>query len=489
MAENKKKLAKNSLVYASFTLLQKGFAFFLIPLYTTQLTTEEYGVLGLVMAAIPFFVLIAGLSLRGSTAYFYYEYKDQNRDYLKALWGTSFTFVLLVSVLFTALLWAGKALLLNYVFVNVTFYPYIFLALLSICTQPVYFYYQSMLKAKQEATKAAVLDFIYFISIITLTIVLILFYNFKAEGALLALAVSNGVFFVYSLYQAGKEIRIGIQLGILKRVLRYSLPILPHNLSSWAMNLADRLILNSLTALSFVGLFDIGAQLGKLINIITLGVNSAYSPWFFEQIKTNTNHKTTIAFTAEKMLLLYILIGVAISWYSPEFLIIISKPAYHGAWIVVPFIAFAFVINGFYYSFSNVFFLEKTKYLPMITLFGAGLNITLNFILIPRFGIMGAAISGLTSKVIFVAIAYIVSQRLFYIPYNINRIVIWYLIGFIIAGFPYVFQSKLDSYSILSIILMKTLCLIVLMLPLLWVNRTIITKLLVKRFSKDEQDQ
>lgn len=484
MSENKRKLARNSLVYATFTLLQRGFAFFLIPLYTTQLSTEEYGILGIVMAAIPFFVLIAGLSLRGSTAYFYYEYKDKDKDYIKDLWGTSFTFVLLISLLFAVVLFIGKELLVQYIFIDIAFFPYVFLALISICTQPVYFYYQSMLKAKQEAKKAAFLDFVYFFIIIGLTIVLILFYDFKAEGALLALAVSNILFFVFSIYSGFKEIRFGIKKVLLKRVLKYSLPIVPHNLSSWAMNMSDRLILNSLTTLSLVGLFDIGAQLGKLINIVTLGVNSAYSPWFFEQIKTNKEHKKTIAAITEKIVLLYILLGVAISWFSPEFLVLISKPAYHGAWIVVPFIAFAFVLNGFYYSFSNVFFLEKTKYLPIITLAGAAVNIGFNFFLIPIYGIMGAAISSLVSKMLFVVIAYVISQRLFYIPYQLARIIVWYLLGLVMAGFPYVVQSELEKFSIFIVILIKMACLIVFVFPLFWINRKMIFEYLGKRTSK-----
>src|SRR5690606_22859331 len=101
MIPDRIKLAKNSLIYALFTLLQRGFAFFLIPLYTTQLSTSEYGILGIVMAAIPFFVLIAGLALRGSTAYFYYQYKDTDEKYLKDLWGSSFIIILIFSILFS----------------------------------------------------------------------------------------------------------------------------------------------------------------------------------------------------------------------------------------------------------------------------------------------------------------------------------------------------------------------------------------------------
>lgn len=474
MSENKKKLAKNSFIYAVFTILQRGFAFFLIPLYTTQLSTEEYGVLGIVMAAIPFFVLIAGVSLRGSTAYFYYEYKDEQKDYLKKLWGSSFTLVLILSLLFSFFLWLTKNYILIYFFDDIPFYPFLALALISVATQPVYFFYQSMLKAKQEANKAALLDFIYFIIVISLTILFILYFNFKAEGALLALAISNVVFFIYSLFRASKEITFCLNKTLLNKALKYSLPILPHNLSAWAMNLVDRIILNSLTTLSIVGLFDIGSQIGKLINVITLGVNSAYSPWFFEQLKSSEKNKELIANVTDKIVLLYIFAATAISWLSPELLKLISKESFHSAWIVVPCIAYAFVVNGFYYSFSNVFFLEKTKYLPFITGIGAAINIAFNFVLIPIYGIMGAAVANLLSKTIFAVIAFVVSQKLYFIPYKVKRIVVFIVIGFLLSCLPYLFQNQINYLGIWTKILLKIALLCAFILPILWFNRNII---------------
>jgi len=171
---------------------------------------------------------------------------------------------------------------------------------------------------------------------------------------------------------------------------------------------------------------------------------------------------------------LYIFVATAISWMSPELLKIISNESFYSAWIVVPFIAYAFVINGFYYSFSNVFFLEKTKYLPFITGAGAIVNIILNFILIPLYGIMGAAIANILAKSIFAFIAYIISQKLYYIPYRIKRIVLFIVIGFLISCLPYLYQNSLDHLNVWVVISLKTLVLGILMLPILWLNKDVI---------------
>jgi len=463
-------LLKNSFIYSLFILLQRGLSFFLLPLYTIYLTKNQYGILSLLMAAIPFFVLIAGMSLRGSTYYYYYLYKNNNK-YLKKLYGTCFTFLLIFTLIFTLLLVSCKELLIDYFFKGIDFCPYLLLAFLSVLFQPAYFYYQSYLKGKQLATLSATLDFIYFIILISLTLVFVLIFNMQAEGVLLALAIANFMIFVVTIIKFSKDIEYGLNLRLLKKSLSYSLPILPHNLSSWAMNLADRIILNSLTTLEVVATFDIGAQIGKLINIVTLGVNSAYSPWFFEQTKLDNFGKNKLAKTAEGIVFFYIFCSIVISWFSPEIINIISKNGYDESWKVVPLISYAFAINGFYFCFSNVFFLDKTKVLPLLSLAGAVINISINLYLIPRMGFIGAGLASLFSKLLFCFIAYRVSQRYYRIPYNIFKIIIAFAIGAIMVGSVFVVQPNISELNVWIRVTLKTLCLFMLIAPILLTNR------------------
>ena len=447
MQSNQRKLAKNAAIYSVFTLLQRGLGFFLLPVYTTVLATEQLGIISTATAVISFLVLFFGLSLRGSTAFYYYEYKDNKLAYLKKIYGTNVLFILLFTILGIAFLLATKTLILDKLFENIAFSPYVLLALASIFLQPIYFFYQALLKAKQQARKAALLDFVYFGVMISLTLVLILGFQFEAEGALLANAVASLFVFILSLVGLYKEITICFIPELLKKSLRYSLPLLPHNLSGWAMNMIDKIMLNAINSLSVVALFDVGSQIGKVVNMISLGVNSAYAPWFFDQVKNDTNSKKNIVSVTQKIVLLYVVVGVAVSWLAPELLKMISKPDYHESWIVVPLIATAFVINGFYFTFSSVFFLEKTKYLPLLTISGAIVNIILNYFLIQHYGFLGAAIASLLTKIFFTALTYYFSQRLYHIPYNLKIILSFVVLGFLVSAATYIVQPMLEPYN------------------------------------------
>lgn len=473
-------LFKNSVVYSFFTLLQRAFGFILLPLYANFLTENEYGIVTIIIAAIPFCSLIIGFALRGSSNYYYYHYKGKNEERIKEIFGSNLVFILLVSVLsiigIIVFYQHGTTTLLK----NVAFYPYIFFALLSIATQPSYLFIQSIFKAKQMASLSSLLDFIYFVFIIIFTLIFLTILKLGAEGAILAISFANLLVLVISLFIVKKHLKFCLKPFLLKKSLRYSLPILPHNLSSWAMNLVDKIILNNLTTLTVVAAFDIGSQLGKVLNIITLGVNYAYSPWFFEIIKKKNPPLNLIANTTERLVLIYSVMALITSWLSPELIYILTGGKYEHSWLIVPIIAYAFVINGFYYCFSNVFFLDKTKYLPLVSISGAIFNIILNYIIIPIYGIVGAAFSSLLTKLLFTIIAYIISQRLTKIPYNKFKLFSYITFSALFSCLIYLVQPKLSEYSPLLIIIIKIIPLLIIFSVVLVLNRKSLKHLISK---------
>ena len=466
MESKTKRLAGNALIYGFFGLLQKGLGFFLLPVYASLLDVEQLGIISTCTAVIAFLVIFVGLSLRGSTAYHYYKFKDDNPEYVKRFFGTNFSFILLFTIFGLCLLFLTKSWVLDVLFKNIPFKPYVLLALTSVLLQPIYLFYQSILKAKHQAKKASLLDFLFFSAMASITIVLIVFFKFGAEGALIANAIASLLVFVISVVGIRKEIVLCLDRAILRTSLKYSLPILPHNLSGWTMNMVDKLLLNNLNSLSAVALFDVGAQIGKVVNLISLGVNSAYSPWFFEQVKNNPDSKTLIANVTNKIILLYAVVAVSVSWISPEVLEIISRPEYHESWKVVPFIATAFVINGFYFTYSNVFFLEKTKYLPFLTITGAVTNLGLNFFLIPKYGIFGAAYSSLLTKILFAFLTYFICQRLLAIPYKVYYLLGIFTAAFLFSGLPFLVQEYFNEVTLVNRILMKLAALTLIFAPL-----------------------
>jgi O-antigen/teichoic acid export membrane protein len=193
---NTKKVLKNSGIYGIVSILQKAIGFFLLPLYTAYLSTTDYGIIGVVSSIVSFLSLFYMLSLNGAVTRFYYEYKS-DEERVKELWGTIITFVLINSLLLSSILFTFHKYLLDPFAKGINFYPYIFLGLIAITLNPMYSIFQSTLQTRQIGRKYGLNNLIFFIINLVLTIILVVVFNLKAVGVLLAAAITNGIFFIY----------------------------------------------------------------------------------------------------------------------------------------------------------------------------------------------------------------------------------------------------------------------------------------------------
>jgi len=98
---------------------------------------------------------------------------------------------------------------------------------------------------------------------------------------------------------------------------------------------------------------------------------------------------------------------------------LLTPPAYHSAAGIVPLIVLSYIFFEVYYLFSFGFDLtRKTGYAPFIIGTGALVNLILNLILIPRFGMWGAAVATVVSYMLLPIIEYPIVRRLYPVPYD-----------------------------------------------------------------------
>lgn len=382
-------------------LLQKGINFFLIPVLTIYLTPYDYGVVAVIMAANTFLNVFYLLALNGSLNRFFYEFKG-NDLLIKKLFGTIVTFVLFNSLFISILLFTGRNWLLKPFLADIEFFPYMLLGMISVMFNPCFTIYQNALQAKQEGIRYGKNNMGFFGLNISLLLLSVIVFNMGAKGVLGSLAVTNIVFFIYSLFGFRREFTFGIDWNLLLKSIKYAFPLIPHTLAGVATALIDRILINKLLTTSLVGIYSIGNNFGAIVFLIASGINQAFVPWFNQKIKEN--EKAEIPKIAKSLILFYCIIALSLSFFGKEVIMLITPKIYHGAWKVIPFISFAFVYHGVYYFFVGALFYDikgrGNRIIPVATIFAAVTNITLNIILIPIYGILGAAMATLISKLL-----------------------------------------------------------------------------------------
>ncbi len=385
------KIITNSALYSFTTLLQKGASFFLLPLYTAFLTPEDYGIVNVVTSVSSFMAVLIMMALNGAATRFHYKNSDET--YRKVMWGTITTIVFISSFGWGAVFFTFHHFLVDPFIGEVDFFPFAVIGLANTIITPMYLLFQSYLQASQNAAHYSINTLSNFLTHVALAILFIAYFRFGALGMLLSNVITSLLFFVYVLITYIPHITVGINRSIGKAALKYSLPLLPHQISIWSAGTIDRLFLNGYRGKAVTGIYSVGQQFGSVVGTIAFSVNQAFVPWFFQMIEKGEEGIRKIEKMGMFAVVGYSLIAFSISLFAPEILKVMVSESFREAWQVIPILTFAFVFHGVYFFFINILFVKDTNWVFSVTVGAMFVNVIMNILLVPAWGFWGAAIA------------------------------------------------------------------------------------------------
>ena len=419
---SKKKVFQNSVLYIFSSLLVKSIGFLLLPIYTYYLTPEDYGITNMI-ASFTSATFIVAFSLYSAVIRFDVDYKD-DREKLKRFFGTIITFVFISSLIFFFIALLLRDVVINLFFKGISFFPFVFISFSSLIFISLHTIHQNILKGMQKGKKLTITNLIFFFFQVTLTLILIGVLKLGALGVLLSSLIINVLYFFFLFFDLYKNdlIKIGIDFPLLKESLKYSIPILPHNLSTNIAQFASRVFINKNDSLANVGLYSVSNQFGSIIDIIQSSVNQAFQPWFFENMKNDKNlNKIGIISLSSFLLIIYTIIYMAIGLFSQEVILLITPSSYALAWTVIPILVVGFSAKSIYYFYVNILFYYKSavRLLFTATITGSIVDIIIAYLLVPKYGMYGAALAFTLAKIVIVFIVVVISRKYNDIGYRV----------------------------------------------------------------------
>ena len=452
------RVLENSFLYAFSSLLTKAIGFLLLPVYTTFLTPEDYGITNLVNSFTGVAIFIVAFSLYSAIIRFYVDYKD-NCEKLKRFYGTLVTFITLSGSIFVSFMVLLRDFLIAWFFEGIAFYPVVVIALLGLTFACLHTVHQSILRGMQAGKKLTAINLIVFTLSVIFTLIFIGIFKMGAVGVLLSSLLINVLYVAYMVCDLKNNdlITFCIDKTILKEALRYSIPIMPHNLSTHIASFASRVFINRSASLATVGLYSVAMQFGTIIDMIQSSVNQAFAPWFFDVMSRGGNAGKREAVVLSRFLLIgYSLIYMGIGLFSPEVLMIMTTERYHLAWTVIPILVVAFSVKSIYYFYVNVLFYYKqaANKVFISTITGSFADVILASILVKILGMYGAAIAFLVAKVIVVSIVVAMSKLYEDVGYRVTdmlKIIIPSLM-FMGVGLYFSYTIYLTAFSWLNLL-------------------------------------
>jgi O-antigen/teichoic acid export membrane protein len=242
-------------------------------------------------------------------------------------------------------------------------------------------------------------------------------------GILWSDLLATAVFSLALLPILAKSAAPAFSSALLAQALRFGVPKVPHGLLLQVQNLADRKILDLFVTRGEVGLYQMGYNFGQGVKFATSAFEPAWGPFVYAQLG-QPEAKRTLARVATHVFMFFAGAALAVAVLGGDLLALLTprNPAFRAAAPVIPVVALAYLLHGVFLLTSIGIGIEKkARYYPMITAAAAAANVAANFMLIPRFGMMGAAWATVLSYAVMAALGFTISRRLFPIPFEGGR--------------------------------------------------------------------
>lgn len=487
----KGKVLKNTFLYTFSTLLVKAIGFILLPVYTLFLTPRDYGIINLINSFTQVAVFIIAFSLYSAVVRFYTDFKDE-KEKLKRFYGTVIIFVSISGIIFINLGFIFHKLLISCFFQGIDLYPFVAIGLVTLTFVCLHTIHQNIMQGMQHGGKLTLINLVVFGLQVCLNLIFIVIFKLGAVGILLATMMINIGYFIFMLIDLIKNdlITFCLDLKILKEALKYSVPLMPHNLATHLASFASRVFLNNSGSLASVGLYSVATQFSIIIDTIQASVNRAFTPWFYEMMneKSEENNSQVISLS-RFLLILYCVLYMIIGLYSQEAIFLMTNERYIMAWTVIPVLVIAFSVKSIYYFYVSVLFYykEAANKIFVASISGSLADIIIAYTLVPKYGMYGSAAAFLIAKIILVTIVILISRKFNDIGYRVSemiRIIVPSLL-FMIIGLYFSYTKYLTIFSWINFL--YKIMIFLLYLAFIYLTNKKMIDLIIRRFDENRK--
>lgn len=453
------KIVKHSSIYGLGNFATKAIAFFLIPLYTAFLTPADYGVLQIcnVTNSLLTIILLLGMNSSLFRVYFNTANLENRKTIFTSTYVTYFAFSAIIII--PLLLFANP---LSRLIIGNDGNQYLFtIVILSAFFEGIYNLELAYLRAEEKPVIFIISSIIRIIFYVLMNVLFVVHLKRNYVGIREVNLMAMLLIVIISLPIILKGINFKVSLAYIKDLVKIGVPLGIGAIAIWVLTLTDRFMLRALLpesiAMTQVGLYSLGAKFSMLIKMLLVSPFMMSWGTLMFAYQNDSNAKELyrkvlnyFVFTAGIFFLLFTIFAKDI------IMLIAQNTEYYEAYKIVPLLSFSMILHGFYTVVSvGVILTKNTKYVVVSNYSAAILNIILNFLLIPKYGMMGAAIASVIAYTLNSVILYNFAQKCYYIKYKIINVIVHFALLLIIIGISYYLDlSALIKVLVIIIALM-----------------------------------
>jgi O-antigen/teichoic acid export membrane protein len=417
-----RRLGRHSAVYGLGGLVSRILATVLLPLYTHFLPPGAYGRVELVTAATAVLAIVLQMGISSAFFRFYFDAKEPPAKLVVVRTSFWFTMAMATLGMVIGLVFADQISHL----LGLGHDPQLVRAgAVGLWAATNYQQLTALFRVEERSTQYAIASVANVLITVMAMVLFVAVFHWGAVG----LVVGNftGTLVVYLALVAYRVEQLGLEFdrALFRKMQSFGMPLVPSALALWTINFVDREFVSWYKGNAEVGVYSAAIKIASVITFVMIAFRTAW-PAFAYSIEDDREAKRTYAYVLTYLLFICCWISLALGVLAPWIVKILAPrdPAFWRADEAVGLLSFAAsAYAGYTVLAIGIGRARRTQFNWIVSGIAAALNIALNFVLIPRFGMMGAAVSTAAAYVALFLGMTINSQQVYPVPYQWRRVV------------------------------------------------------------------
>lgn len=405
-------IISNTLSYSIGSILSKILLFLLVPVLSFFLDKDVIGNYDIILTTVAFFIPIVTLEISSSLYKFLLANGNESVLTKKRYYSSSFLVLILTLLLFLIV-----SVCLSFL-VEIKYFNY---GIIMVLCSSLLSYFQKAVRGEKKVTLFSKLNVLNSFMILIFSIGLMLYYEVCIEMVLIATILANILSVIYAMYKISFLRKISfehIEKDFIKKMLFFSVPLIPNVLSWWIVNMSDKYLILYNLGSDFNGVYAISSRFPGLLIYINSIFILAWQDFNLTNEELKLTHKkhfnNEMFLNFIKFQFSIILILISSSKLLMSFMVgdsFFSSYKYMGLiYIGVAFSAFS--------SYIGALFLKEnmTKELLKSSVFAGITNLIISFTLINKIGLFAPALGTFVSY----SLMFFVRYKMISSKYNIK---------------------------------------------------------------------
>lgn len=420
-----KRLTSDTAVYGLSSILGRFLNFLLVPLYTNIFSSNDYGIVAPIYSYLAFLAIIVPFGMESAYMRFVSTLEAGTK---RQTFSTPFWIVTIIALVIAIIIHLSSGFISPILQLKSDWSIMVPLCAWTIAIDAICIIPFASLRMDNKSKIFALIKFSSIVLTVVLNVWFVAILKMSIVSIFIAGLAGSLLSFVLLLPTIIRNTESDISSTLMKSLMKVGLPTVPAGIAGMMVQVIDRPIMLYLTDAKTSGIYQANYKLGIFMMLFVSMFQYAWQPFYLQMAKDEQASKLFA-----RVMTYFILIGVSIFISLTLFIepiLNISILGYHllgkEYWSgihIVPIILLGYLFTGIGVIFSSGLLIKKkTTYMPLVMGTSAIANVVINFSLIPRFGITGAAIATLASYIIMAMLYWFFTNKIYPVPYEYSRL-------------------------------------------------------------------